>query len=78
MYSNSIVIGLVTSLIVRLPSTMMFSDLVMQGYRSDDLEALDKFIEGLTSAMQALTKLIHDQAKMVETAVVLKNIGGNN
>ena len=59
-------------------STKMFSSLVMEGYRSDDLEALDKFITGLTNAMEALTKLIHDQAKMVETAIVLKNIGGNN
>ena len=58
-------------------STKLFSDLVMAGYRSDDLEALDKFISGLTNAMQGLTKLIQDQATIVETAVVVLDERGN-
>lgn len=53
-------------------SVVIVSDLVQQGYKAYDLEALDKFVVGLTNAMKGLTKLIHDQAIMLETEKVIR------
>lgn len=53
-------------------SADIVTDLVMSGYKADDLVALNKFVDDLTGAMQSLTKLVQDQALMLETQKILK------
>ena len=58
-------------------STKLFSDLIVGGYKADDQETLQEFVSEMTNAMKSLTKLIQDQATIVETAVVVLDERGN-
>jgi len=62
----------VVSEALKLSTEVTTSLIVDKGWRASDLEALDTLVASLTSAMQSLTKLVHDQVTLIETARIIE------